>query len=197
MGPRASLVSFFYRDPGRRAGHAPTHMDFEAAANRLITYSRALAKGSLSTAYGLSMGEAPVLDLLSRQPEGMSPSDLADRLGYTRSRMTRIIDSLEAKGFVCREADPGDRRRVIVSSTKRGRKFSRDRRAEGVSGLAESLSTLGEHDTTELLRVLEKAYAITYEREGIVHGDGRPVELEPEVELGGERGEREEASAGQ
>lgn len=143
-------------------------MDYEAAANKLILYSRALAKGSLSTAYGLSMGEAPVLDLLAREQGGTSPSELANRLGYTRSRMTRILDALEAKGFVTRTGDPTDRRRVIVLVTEKGRSFSRERREEGVNDLSSGLATLGEHDTKELLRVLEKAYAITYDRDSIV-----------------------------
>lgn len=118
-------------------------MDYEVAANKLLVYSRALAKGSLSTAHGLSMGEAPVLDLLSRMPDGMSPSYLASRLGYTRSRMTRILDSLSAKGYVRREADSHDRRRVTAFATEKGRKFSREQRAEGVNDLAARLTTLG------------------------------------------------------
>ena len=148
-------------------------MDYEVAANKLITYSRALAKGSLSTAYGMSMGEAPVLELLAKTEADASPSELAKQLGYTRSRMTRILDSLEAKGYVGREHDPQDRRRVIVHATEQGRQFAKDRRAEGVNDLVESLSALGEHDTSELLRVLEKAYSITYNREGIVEDDTR------------------------
>lgn len=146
-------------------------MDYEVAANKLLVYSRALAKGSLSTAYGLSMGEAPVLDLLSRMPDGMSPSYLASRLGYARSRMTRILDSLSAKGYVRREADSHDRRRVTAFATEKGRKFSREQRAEGVNDLAARLTTLGEHDTKELLRVLEKAYSITYDRDRIVEDE--------------------------
>lgn len=146
-------------------------MDYEVAANKLLVYSRALAKGSLSTAHGLSMGEAPVLDLLSRMPDGMSPSYLASRLGYTRSRMTRILDSLSAKGYVRREADSHDRRRVTAFATEKGRKFSREQRAEGVNDLAARLTTLGEHDTKELLRVLEKAYSITYDRDRIVEDE--------------------------
>ena len=146
-------------------------MDYEAAANKLITYSRALAKGSLGTAYGLSMGEAPVLDLLAREEAGMSPSDLANRLGYTRSRMTRILDALEAKGFVRREADARDGRRVIAFATDKGRTHATERRSEGVNDLAAGLAQLGDHDTHELLRVLEKAYSITYDREKIVEDE--------------------------
>lgn len=143
-------------------------MDYEDAANKLIKYSKALAKGSLSSAYGLTMGEGPVLAYICRTDESLNPSDLAKRLGYTRSRMTRILDSLAAKGFIRRVNDKSDGRKVLIVATQEGRKHSRDTRDEGVGNLADSLSVLGEDDTRELIRVLEKAYSITYDREGIV-----------------------------
>ena len=143
-------------------------MDYEDAANKLIKYSKALAKGSMSGAYGLSMGESPVLAYICRSEDSLTPSELAKRLGYSRSRMTRILDALAAKGYITREHDKNDGRKIIVLATESGRKFSTESRAEGVGNLAESLTKLGEEDTRDLIRVLEKAYSITYDREGIV-----------------------------
>lgn len=143
-------------------------MDYEAAAEKLLKYSRALAKGSLSTVYGMSMGEAPVLDHLASHGGGVYPSELANRLGYSRSRMTRILDALEAKGFVRRETDEHDRRKVVVSATDEGARHAREAKSDGVNDLTASLSVLGEHDTRELIRVLERAYSITYDRDNIV-----------------------------
>ena len=143
-------------------------MDYEDAANKLIKYSKALAKGSMSGAYGLSMGESPVLAYICRSEDPLTPSDLAKRLGYSRSRMTRILDALAAKGYITREQDKSDGRKIIILATDAGRKYSSESRAEGVGNLAENLSVLGEADTRDLIRVLEKAYSITYDREGIV-----------------------------
>ena len=143
-------------------------MDYEDAAKKLIMYSRGVAKGSISTAYGMSMGEDPVLDFLSRQEGGMSPSEPAERLGYTRPRMTRILDSLESKGYVRRVPDEHDRRRVIVRCTDKGREHAASRGSSGVSNLAATLSKMGEHDARELLRGLETAYSLTYDREDIL-----------------------------
>lgn len=137
-------------------------MDYEDAAKKLVTYSRAFAKGRFNTAYGLSVGEMPVLEYLAEREEGAIPSRLAKGLGYTRPRMTRILDSLAAKGFVEREADTKDRRRVIVRITDSGRDHTESKRSHGVGELARNLSELGEHDVSELVRVLERAYAITY-----------------------------------
>ena len=146
-------------------GTSSARMDYEDAAKKLIMYSRGVAKGSIGTAYGMSMGEDPVLEYLSRQDEGMNPSDLASKLGYTRPRMTRILDSLEAKGYVKRVPDANDRRRVIVYCTDEGREHAHDNSSGGVSGLAATLSKMGEHDARELLRGLEIAYSLTYDKD--------------------------------
>ena len=149
-----------------------TAMDYEDAAKKLIMYSRGVAKGSISTAYGMSMGEDPVLEYLSRHAD-MTPSELANTLGYTRPRMTRIIDSLEEKGYVIREQDTKDRRRVIVRCTDEGCAHAQDHSSSGVSSLAATLSKMGEHDARELLRGLEIAYSLTYDKEGILKDDDK------------------------
>lgn len=151
-------------------GTSTAGMDYEDAAKKLIMYSRGVAKGSVGTAYGMSMGEDPVLEYISRQEHGMNPSELADALGYTRPRMTRILDSLESKGYVVREPDPNDRRRVIARCTEAGREHAHDHSSGGVSNLAKTLSGMGEHDVRELLRALETAYSLTYNKDNILGG---------------------------
>lgn len=44
----------------------------------------------------------------------LSAGELASRLGLTTGAVTRVIDRLEARGFVRRGADPHDRRRVVI-----------------------------------------------------------------------------------
>jgi DNA-binding MarR family transcriptional regulator len=48
---------------------------------------------------------------------GLTAGDLARALNVTSGATTRVIDSLVAAGHVQREADPRDRRRVLVSLT--------------------------------------------------------------------------------
>jgi DNA-binding MarR family transcriptional regulator len=44
----------------------------------------------------------------------MTPGELGTRTGLTTGPTTRLIDRLEAAGYVRRAPDPGDRRKVIV-----------------------------------------------------------------------------------
>lgn len=140
-------------------------MNYEEAARKLIVYSGGLAKGSLSTARAASVGEGPVLQYLVDNKGPMNPSVLADTLGYTRPRMTRILDSLVSKGYVERKNDPDDRRKVIVAATDDGRAHVESSSGNGVAAVASQLSAMGDRNVIELLNVLEKAYSITYDRE--------------------------------
>ena len=44
----------------------------------------------------------------------MTPGELGARTGLTTGPTTRLVDRLEAAGYVRRAPDPGDRRKVIV-----------------------------------------------------------------------------------
>ena len=149
-------------------------MDYEEAARKLIVYSQGLAKGSLGTARSLAVGESPVLQYLSDNPEEFNPSTLADKLGYTRPRMTRILDALVAKGYVSRRNDDRDRRKVLVRVTEEGIEHARRQGDGSVAAVASQLKALGGDNAAELVSVLEKAYSITYDRENVINSDSNP-----------------------
>lgn len=138
-------------------------VDYDDVARKLIVYSRSLAKGSLSAAACASVGEAPVLQYLSGIDGDVIPSEIAKKLKFSRARMSHILDSLESKGYVQRRTDPNDRRRVLASITEEGRDFAAKKNAESVASLSKQLSALGEHDAQELVRILNKAYSLTYD----------------------------------
>jgi DNA-binding MarR family transcriptional regulator len=58
---------------------------------------------------GLTRSQWLVLSLLYRRP-GLSQSELAEMLEVERATAGRMIDRLEAKGWVVRRPDPADRR---------------------------------------------------------------------------------------
>jgi len=47
----------------------------------------------------------------------MTTGDLAHRLGLSTSATTRLVDRMEAAGYLRRRLDPADRRRVMIEHT--------------------------------------------------------------------------------
>src|SRR4051794_7153645 len=78
----------------------------------------------LAGATDLSTPEFGVLLRLARTPgEHLRMSDLAVGAGLSTSGMTRLVDRLEAAGFVERRACPSDRRGLEAILTAKGRKL--------------------------------------------------------------------------
>ena len=67
-----------------------------------------------------SEGKFVLLFLLHGQSGGLSPHELAERAGVTRATVTGLLDGLERDGFLRREADEVDRRRVQVLVERKG-----------------------------------------------------------------------------
>lgn len=65
-----------------------------------------------------TMREFWILTCVADTP--MSQRQLAELLIVDASDMVRLLDSLEDHGWVKRERDPDDRRRQIVTATKKG-----------------------------------------------------------------------------
>ncbi|QYH19203.1 MarR family transcriptional regulator [Corynebacterium aquatimens] len=68
--------------------------------------------------HGSTMREFWILSCVMEQ--GLSQRQLSEMLVIDASDMVRLIDSLEAHEWVKRERDPQDRRRQIVTPTKKG-----------------------------------------------------------------------------
>jgi DNA-binding MarR family transcriptional regulator len=100
----------------RPAGPRPSRPALLAALER--EQRRASAQGVLfgqavADRLGINHSDLESLDLL-RWAGPVSAGRLAELTGLTTGAVTRMIDRLERDGFVRREPDPVDRRRVIV-----------------------------------------------------------------------------------
>ncbi len=69
---------------------------------------------------GLSATEHKAADILRRFGP-MTAGELAEQTGLTTGAVTGLVDRLEREGFVRREHDRKDRRRVIIKPIERGR----------------------------------------------------------------------------
>ncbi len=79
-----------------------------------------LFEAALKKDFGLSINEA--LSLCSLESGPRNSNELARDLGISLSRISRVLGSLEQKGFVRREITAEDKRKVIFSLLPAGKK---------------------------------------------------------------------------
>lgn len=89
------------------------------AINRHIKRANTAAFGEM----GLAPSEYDTLHTLLIQPEPSetTPAQLAEASHVTRAAMTSRLDRLLELGYITRESDPLDRRRILVRPTPAGR----------------------------------------------------------------------------
>jgi DNA-binding MarR family transcriptional regulator len=73
---------------------------------------------ALAQQLGMPLADVQCLGLLAAGPS--VPSDLAARLGLTTGAMTKVLDRLQAAGYITRSADPADRRRIVITADPQG-----------------------------------------------------------------------------
>jgi DNA-binding MarR family transcriptional regulator len=117
---------------------------------RRLIASAILFNQQVADRVGLGISDGQFLTLL-QQNGSLTPGRLAQLSGLSSGTVTGVLDRLERSGFVRRERDPNDRRRVIVSLDEEriGREI-----APHYAGQAEQLASVLEHyDVTELATI--------------------------------------------
>jgi DNA-binding MarR family transcriptional regulator len=77
--------------------------------------------GQLERDAGISHFEYQVLAMLSMAPgRTMRMSELAELANGTLSRLSRVVDRLDQRGWVCRKPDPTDGRSTLAELTDAG-----------------------------------------------------------------------------
>ncbi len=91
---------------------------------RLLSYHRRTTSAfddELRRTHGVSIDEYDVLYQLSRRPDGMRATALAEALLIAPSSCTRVVATLTERGWVSKRALPEDGRVKIVALTPAGR----------------------------------------------------------------------------
>jgi len=103
---------------------------------------------------GLSIIHTALLAHLDMR--GTQVTTLADRAGITKQAMGRLVDELEAKGYVESAPDPADGRAKRVTFTERGWQFLLDAYEVKQEIEAAYAAVLGEDGMAQLRASLEK-----------------------------------------
>ena len=89
-------------------------------------------------------------------PTEATPAQLAEAANVTRAAMTSRLDRLATAGLVTREIDAGDRRRVIIRPTARGRQMWDRYIFEGIERDKQLLGALSRDELAQLNTLLRK-----------------------------------------
>ncbi len=85
-----------------------------------------------------------------------SVTELARSAQLDPGAMTRLLDKLEARGYVARVADPADRRALHIHLTDTGRAMWEEVNHLGLRVRQRAMRGLGEADVERLTRLLEQ-----------------------------------------
>ena len=100
---------------------APTRRELVAAINaqgRANSTAGILLHAAIGERLGLNPSDLKCADLMLSQCEDCTPGRLSELTGLSTGAITGVIDRLEAAGFLVREHDPADRRRVLLRLTQ-------------------------------------------------------------------------------
>jgi DNA-binding MarR family transcriptional regulator len=87
---------------------------------------------------------------------GPSQADVAERLGIERARLVRLLDGLERRGLIRRQASPRDRRSHALILTRRGQGELKRMKLLAATHEANLARRLGPEERASILASLRK-----------------------------------------
>ncbi len=98
-----------------------------------------------------------VLVHLEETPDGLRMNELAEKILYSKSGLTRVIDGMEKAGLIRRHRPENDRRSVFVLQTESGQTAMAEARRRHHKWIEQNFSgPLSDADIKALTRAFEK-----------------------------------------
>ena len=111
----------------------------------------------LEQAAGIPQRWYDVLVHAEESPQGIPMTELAERILYSKSGFTRVVDRMEEAGLVRRSRPENDRRTILIILTDEGTKTLERARRYHRDGIRRHFSDqLSDTDVKALTRALEK-----------------------------------------
>ena len=114
----------------------------------------------LQQAVGIPQRWYDVLVHLEESPQGIPMNELAERILYSKSGFTRVVDRMEEAGLVQRIRPDNDRRTILICLTDKGTETMERARRHHRDGIQRHFAQhLTDADVKALSRALEKVSA--------------------------------------
>ena len=123
---------------------------YEEKAKELLNFNMMAKQSKMSdNLHKMARGEAIMLECLAHSDNGLMPNEIAKSAHVSTARVAAFLE--------------GDRRKVNIVLTDIGWDAVKGRRERMLKGVVAYLERLGEEDTENLLRILEKTRTIIKE----------------------------------
>lgn len=123
---------------------------YESIFDAMMLYRSLVERDVFTVREGLTKQQETVIVGIALC-EPISSGKLANYLSLPPQNVSRNVLDLEAQGLVTREADPKNRRQVILTLSEKGRQFISVHRSKAHDRLDESLSVLGDDERALLV----------------------------------------------
>ena len=132
-------------------------MDYTELADEFLRYMHSFRRFKPQQQINESMqGEAFALHHIATSDGHIIPSEISSAVGISSARIAATLNSMESKGYITRQIDPSDRRRILVTLTDKGREQEAEYRSKLAETIERMLKLLGEHDANEYIRIMRK-----------------------------------------
>ncbi|MFJ3956982.1 MarR family winged helix-turn-helix transcriptional regulator [Arthrobacter sp. NPDC090010] len=149
------------KNPSVRLAAACWESLFRTQVAVMRRLNQAPAFRQVGVSHKLSVKEYDVLFTLSRCPSGwLRLHEINDRVLLSQSSLSRLVERLENRGLIERQAAPEDGRGILIRLTDEGRSVQKEIGRAHVRDIAALVGpVLSEDEMTELMRLTEKLRA--------------------------------------
>lgn len=132
-------------------------MEYKILAEEFMEMMTMLRKKEPNKFISESMqGEVVTLHYIMQHNGDVLPSEISNDMDVSSARVAATLNSLENKGYITRQIDKNDRRRILVSLTPNGKEIASKNKEKIIRIVSKMLSDLGEHDAKEFVRITGK-----------------------------------------
>jgi DNA-binding MarR family transcriptional regulator len=139
---------------------------------QLMTGQSILLSEGIARAVGLNGTDLEALGIIQAQ-ERTTAGDLASATGLTTGAVTSVIDRLERAGFIRRENDPGDRRKVLLRLQPEQTAKIQQHYASLDAGMRQLASRYAANEIDLLIEFMRESTAIAAQHVATIAGTSR------------------------
>ena len=92
--------------------------------------------------------------------QGLTITDISRQLNISKQQMTNIIDKLLSAGYVSKEPDPKDRRRLVITISRKGKKLLEEHMEQFRQRFESHAQNLTRDERQELATILRRYYEL-------------------------------------